>query len=73
MGERRYWAIVRRVVIVDGELRELNISFGQYAVPLSHGVNLTTMTYSNDITENGHHVYLELAYLAEAQFQTLYH
>jgi len=67
------WAIVRRVIIINGQLRELNVSFGQFGFPLSYGVNMTTMTYCGNSTRNGHSVYWEHACLADAQFQALYH
>ncbi len=68
------WAIVLRVIIIDGELKELNISFGQFGFPLDPSIaNLTTMVYANNITKNGHSIYWEHACLADAQFQSLYH
>jgi hypothetical protein len=62
------------VIIIDGELKELNISFGQFGFPLDPSIaNLTTMVYANNITKNGHSIYWEHACLADAQFQALYH
>jgi len=66
-------SIVRRVIIVDGELRELNISFGTFGFPMSYGANETTMTFWGNVTRNGHSVYWETTDLADAQLQVLYH
>jgi hypothetical protein len=68
------WMIVRRVIIVDGQLKELNISFGQIGFTREGpNDNVTTMIIRMSYTRNGHYIYWELAGLAEAQLQALYH
>jgi hypothetical protein len=73
MGDEQSWSIVRRVVMIDGQLKGLNISFGQFGFPLSYGANETTMTYCGNFTEKGHSVYWESAYLAGVELQTRFH